>query len=231
MALKPCKECGSSVSTLANICPKCGAPDPTEGTLVLKKKISKRSSKKNIEEKEEGSKKSLSGVILILVMFGLLSIPVFNWGKFGINKVKSVKNSNKIVKNTSSGPIRINFTCEGTGKTTGLYSPSSGDFIDEYTIDITKGKDTLLYFDTNDQFARTSFSGVKNLSSTPLTIKISHRNYKFSDEIFVKQYDASISLQSGKYTASTYTTFRNSSPYNRLTGRCYGIENISGYIK
>tara|TARA_B100000795_G_scaffold105544_1_gene77868 strand:+ start:120 stop:812 length:693 start_codon:yes stop_codon:yes gene_type:complete len=110
MALKSCKECGSSVSTLANTCPKCGAPDPTEGILVLKQKTSKRSSKKVTEEKEEGSKGSMVGVILILVMFGLLSIPLFNWGKFGFKKTIQVygtveQNPFKSKTDESSKPI------------------------------------------------------------------------------------------------------------------------------
>ena len=29
MALKPCKECNKKISTLAKVCPSCGAPSPT----------------------------------------------------------------------------------------------------------------------------------------------------------------------------------------------------------
>ena len=30
MALKPCRECGASISTEAQTCPQCGTPDPTK---------------------------------------------------------------------------------------------------------------------------------------------------------------------------------------------------------
>src|SRR5262245_1675335 len=30
MAIKPCRECGASISTEAQPCPKCGVPDPTK---------------------------------------------------------------------------------------------------------------------------------------------------------------------------------------------------------
>ena len=43
MALKPCKECNKKISTLAKVCPNCGAPKPT--FFVKKKKsINKKSS-------------------------------------------------------------------------------------------------------------------------------------------------------------------------------------------
>ena len=45
MALKPCRECNKKVSTEASVCPLCGVPNPTEGSLVLKKNRSKKSSK------------------------------------------------------------------------------------------------------------------------------------------------------------------------------------------
>jgi len=34
MAIKPCRECGASISTEAQHCPKCGAPDPTKDKIA-----------------------------------------------------------------------------------------------------------------------------------------------------------------------------------------------------
>ena len=42
MALKPCRECKKKVSTEASVCPSCGVPNPTDGTLILKEKTIKK---------------------------------------------------------------------------------------------------------------------------------------------------------------------------------------------
>jgi len=42
MTLRKCRECEKKVSTEATTCPSCGAPNPTEKVLTLKKKKSSR---------------------------------------------------------------------------------------------------------------------------------------------------------------------------------------------
>jgi len=43
MAIKPCRECGASVSTEAQPCPQCGAPDPTKDKSVAAEPIKDKS--------------------------------------------------------------------------------------------------------------------------------------------------------------------------------------------
>jgi RNA polymerase subunit RPABC4/transcription elongation factor Spt4 len=45
MALKSCRECNKKVSTEAPVCPSCGVPNPTEGTLAVKRKRSNETAK------------------------------------------------------------------------------------------------------------------------------------------------------------------------------------------
>ena len=43
MAIKPCRECGASISTEAQPCPQCGAPDPTKGKIAAAEPIKDKS--------------------------------------------------------------------------------------------------------------------------------------------------------------------------------------------
>jgi tetratricopeptide (TPR) repeat protein len=43
MAIKPCRECGASISTEAQPCPQCGAPDPTKGKIAAADPIKDKS--------------------------------------------------------------------------------------------------------------------------------------------------------------------------------------------
>ena len=42
MAIKLCRECGARISTEAQPCPKCGAPDPTKDKSVAAEPIKEK---------------------------------------------------------------------------------------------------------------------------------------------------------------------------------------------
>ena len=63
MKLKSCRECNKKVSTEASVCPSCGVPNPTEGTLVLKEKITKETKPKKTSKRISNSNKASSGLI------------------------------------------------------------------------------------------------------------------------------------------------------------------------
>ena len=63
MALKPCRECNKKVSTEASVCPSCGVPNPTDGTLILKEKTIKETTTKKTTKRISNSNKESSGLI------------------------------------------------------------------------------------------------------------------------------------------------------------------------
>jgi len=63
MALKPCRECKKKVSTEASVCPSCGVPNPTDGTLILKEKTIKETTQKKISKRISNPNKESSGLI------------------------------------------------------------------------------------------------------------------------------------------------------------------------
>tara|TARA_B100000795_G_scaffold25204_1_gene16813 strand:+ start:79 stop:570 length:492 start_codon:yes stop_codon:yes gene_type:complete len=63
MALKPCRECNKKVSTEASVCPSCGVPNPTDGTLILKEKTIKETETKKTSKRISNSNKESSGLI------------------------------------------------------------------------------------------------------------------------------------------------------------------------
>jgi hypothetical protein len=63
MALKPCRECKKKVSTEASVCPSCGVPNPTDGTLILKEKTIKETTTKKTNKRISNSNKESSGLI------------------------------------------------------------------------------------------------------------------------------------------------------------------------
>ena len=63
MALKPCRECNKKVSTEASVCPSCGVPNPTDGTLILKEKTIKETTHKKTSKRISNLNKGSSGLI------------------------------------------------------------------------------------------------------------------------------------------------------------------------
>ena len=63
MALKPCRECKKKVSTEASVCPSCGVPNPTDGTLILKEKTIKETTTKKTTKRISNSNNKSSGFI------------------------------------------------------------------------------------------------------------------------------------------------------------------------
>ena len=63
MALKPCRECQKKVSTEASVCPSCGVPNPTDGTLILKEKTIKETTQKKPSKRISNLNKESSGLI------------------------------------------------------------------------------------------------------------------------------------------------------------------------
>ena len=63
MALKSCKECNKKVSTEASVCPSCGVPNPTDGTLILKEKTIKETETKKTSKRISNLNKESSGLI------------------------------------------------------------------------------------------------------------------------------------------------------------------------
>jgi len=63
MALKPCRECKKKVSTEASVCPSCGVPNPTDGTLILKEKTIKETTQKKTSKRISNLDKESSGLI------------------------------------------------------------------------------------------------------------------------------------------------------------------------
>ena len=223
MALSKCKECGSSVSTLAKSCPKCGAPDPTTKEI---------SSKKKAETKSDNSIIKVLATIGLLIVIFLILKAVFGVGKIGVNKVKKSFTKEKNIPKKFNKVI--NFTCEGNVILTGIGPDSkTTGFIDEYTLRIVNGKADSLYMTSNNSSSRTSpsFPSNKELIVTPMTIQIYHYNYAAHDDIQVTSYKASISLNTGNYSAITSARYKEYRPSHNFSGRCFGINEISKYIK
>ena len=63
MALRPCRECNKKISTEASVCPICGVPNPTDGTLILKEKTIKKKTPKKTSKRISNSNKESSGLI------------------------------------------------------------------------------------------------------------------------------------------------------------------------
>ena len=171
-------------------------------------------------------------------MLGLLSIPVFNWGNFGLNKVKSVtKKTEKTIKKTTS-KSKINFTCEGNGITKfglGAQHDTNEGFIDEYTLWNHNGYYALQLL-SNQTFGRPGQVFEENsgqLTISKLTIKINYKDFLKSSEKFVTidSYKGSISLQSGSYAGQMITTYKNLKPTVSLKGKCFGIDQVVKYLK
>jgi hypothetical protein len=69
MALQPCRECGSQISTEATVCPRCGVPDPTR--LTPEDKVADRHAKmqSSFATRDLGWKK---GCLIIVGVFALV---------------------------------------------------------------------------------------------------------------------------------------------------------------
>ena len=224
MALSTCKECNTKVSTLAKTCPKCGAPDPTAKETTIKETTTKKGT-----QKSSNNFVKVLATIGLIIAIGLILRGVFDVGKVGYKKVKK-----NITKEKSTSTKVINFTCEGNVITTGIGTASRNEqFIDEYTLKIINGKADSLYFTTNLLSTRTSPSFPENneLEVTPMTIQIYHYNYAAAPDIQVITYKASISLNTGNYVASTSARYKEYSPAHNFSGNCFGINEISKYIK
>ena len=223
MALSKCSECGSSVSTLAKSCPKCGAPDPTTKEI---------SSKKKAETKSDNSIIKVLATLGLLIAIFLILKGVFGVGKIGVNKVKkSITKEKNISKKVNKV---FNFTCEGNVIQRGIGPDTrTEEFIDEYTLRIVNGKANSLSMTSNNLASRTSpsFSENNELNVSPMTIQIYHNNYTVVEDIKTITYRASISLNTGSYVASTLTKYKEYNPSHNFSGKCFGINEISKYIK
>ena len=129
MAMSKCKECGKSISTLAKICPGCGAPHTTGKSSTSKSKT------ENYKPK---------GVIQILAAIGL--VVAILWTAKGLFQAGSA-GYKQVKKSTSSiSKTDYRFTCEGNAKTNygglGLGPEHNTDefFIDEYNLRIKSDK-------------------------------------------------------------------------------------------
>ena len=68
MTLANCKECGKQVSTTAQTCPNCGAPEPTE---------KKEKNTETLFGAKQGSKLGTTyGIIIMIVLWCLLGYTV-----------------------------------------------------------------------------------------------------------------------------------------------------------
>ena len=101
MALSKCKECGSSVSTLAKSCPKCGAPDPTTKEI---------SSKKKAETKSDNSIIKVLATLGLLIVIFLILKGGFGVGKVSFNKIFKTNNDSTKLTKKKLTPI-VNLSC------------------------------------------------------------------------------------------------------------------------
>ena len=164
----------------------------------------------------------------LIVALALVLKGVFGVGKIGFNKKNVTKE-----KNISMGFKTIRFTCEAQLITkTPFETLPTKTVIDQYSVRFAGGKAEGIFLDeTNDQVARIDISLDPNFKVSPLAININHSNYPHGDEIYVRSYKASISLQSGTYAGSIITKFRGGDVTNTLTGKCFGLDEIKRYTK
>lgn len=74
MAITPCKECGRDVSTLAETCPHCGAPEPSKHPPPPPSSRPAQRQHEGVREEDVGFGKVVGGVILgAIVLVGVLS--------------------------------------------------------------------------------------------------------------------------------------------------------------
>ena len=217
MAMSKCKECGKSISTLAKTCPGCGAPSPTKKT--------------SSKEKKSKTKTPIQ-IIAIVVMLGLLSIPVYNWGNFGLNKAKSIKSEK--VDSFNNTIDRVMFTCEGRARESETNLDKS--FIDEYTL-LKKNGEYDLRLSTNAYYGRpgTIFeANAGDLRISKLGIKMDVNIFPGLDqnaEFKMKRYSGTISLNTGSYSATSLYDYNNSPVSIHFEGKCIGIDKVVKYIK
>ena len=226
MAMSKCKECGKSISTLAKICPGCGAPNPTGKSSTSKSKT------ENYKPK---------GVIQILAAIGL--VVAILWTAKGLFQAGSA-GYKQVKKSTSSiSKTDYRFTCEGNAKTNygglGLGPEHNTDefFIDEYNLRIKSDK-YILEMTSNLRLQRPSqiFESNNHLTITNSTIRFNPDEQFLklvtgSKDLKVKRFTGSISLNTGNYSSSLTTIYKGDIIPVDFSGRCFGLEQIKKYIK